>query len=34
MEGNLCRCGQYVRIQRAVKTAADEMKTRGATTNG
>jgi len=34
MEGNLCRCGQYVRIKRAVKTAADEMKTRGATTNG
>ncbi len=34
MEGNLCRCGQYVRIQRAVKTAADVMKARGATTNG
>jgi isoquinoline 1-oxidoreductase alpha subunit len=34
MEGNLCRCSQYVRIQRAVKTAAEDMKAKGATTNG
>jgi isoquinoline 1-oxidoreductase alpha subunit len=34
MEGNLCRCGQYVRIKKAVQTAAEDMKTKGATTNG
>ena len=34
MEGNLCRCSQYVRIQRAVKTAAAGMSAQGATTNG
>jgi isoquinoline 1-oxidoreductase alpha subunit len=34
MEGNLCRCGQYVRIKKAVQTAADDLKTRGTSTNG
>jgi aerobic-type carbon monoxide dehydrogenase small subunit (CoxS/CutS family) len=35
MEGNLCRCGQYVRIKKAVQTAADDMKAHGgASTNG
>ncbi len=34
MEGNLCRCGQYVRIKKAVMSAAEDMKTKGATTNG
>ncbi len=26
MEGNLCRCGAYTRIARAIQTAAEEMK--------
>jgi len=34
MEGNLCRCGQYVRIKKAVQSAAEAMQTKGATTNG
>lgn len=34
MEGNLCRCAQYVRIQKAVKVAAETMKAGGAATNG
>lgn len=34
MDGHICRCGQYVRIHAAVKTAAADMKVRGATTNG
>jgi aerobic-type carbon monoxide dehydrogenase small subunit (CoxS/CutS family) len=25
MEGNICRCGTYVRIRKAIKTAADNM---------
>ncbi|EGG29387.1 Isoquinoline 1-oxidoreductase alpha subunit [Aequoribacter fuscus] len=27
MQGNLCRCGTYVRIREAVKLAATQMKT-------
>lgn len=26
MNGNICRCGTYVRIKKAIKTAASEMK--------
>jgi isoquinoline 1-oxidoreductase alpha subunit len=26
MGGNICRCGTYVRIRRAIKTAAQELK--------
>jgi isoquinoline 1-oxidoreductase alpha subunit len=34
MDGNLCRCSQYVRIQKAVQSAAEAMQAKGATTNG
>ena len=34
MNGNLCRCMQYVRIRRAIKTAAIEMKAKGGSNHG
>jgi isoquinoline 1-oxidoreductase subunit alpha len=30
MEGNICRCGTYLRIQKAIKIAAAEMRGKGA----
>ena len=32
MAGNICRCGTYVRIRKAIHSAAKELKTEKATT--
>ena len=34
MAGNLCRCGTYVRIRRAIKVAAGIEQPKGAAQNG
>ena len=33
MSGNICRCGTYVRIRKAVKMAAEKMSTPDVTEN-